>query len=66
MIRKCFEQYFERVALKMFKALVEVDRDILVVAGYIPPQNSPAYSELDNVMGIDILEQRVLELAEDV
>ena len=48
MIRKCFEQYFERfdvifhniVALKMFKALVEVDRDILVVAGYIPPQDN--------------------------
>ena len=60
MIKKCFEQYFERVdvkilnivALKMSKALVEVDRDILVVAGYIPPQDSPAYSESDNVMGI--------------
>ena len=42
MIRKCFEQYFERfdvifhniVALKMSKALVEVDQDILVVVGY--------------------------------
>ena len=74
MIRKCFEQYFERVdvkihnivALKMSKALVEVDRDILVVAGYIPPQDSPAYSESDNVVGIEILEQCVFELAEDV
>ena len=73
-IRKSFEQYFERVdvkfhnivALKMFKALVEVDRDILVVAGYILPQDSPAYSESDNVTGIEVLEQCVLERAEDV
>ena len=50
----------------MSKALVEVDRDILVVAGYIPPQDSPAYSESANVMGIEILEQCVFELAEDV
>ena len=58
MIRKYFEQYFERVdvkfhnivALKMFKALVEVDRDIIVVAGYILPRDSPAYSESDNVL----------------
>ena len=54
------------VALMMSKAVVEVDRDILVVAGYIPPQDSPAYSESDNVMGIEILEQCVFELAEDV
>ena len=74
MIKECFEQYFERVdvkfhnvvALKMSKALVEVDRDTLVVAGYIPPQDSPAYSKSDNVMGIKILEQCVLERAEDV
>ena len=60
MIKKCFEQYFERVdvkihnivALKMSKVLVEVDRDILVVAGYILPQESPASSESDNVKGI--------------
>ena len=50
----------------MSKALVEVDRDILVVAGYILPQDSPAYSESDNVTGIEVLEQCVLERAEDV
>ena len=74
MIKECFEQYFERVdvkfhnvvALKMSKALVEVDRNISVVAGYIPPQDSSAYSESDNVMGTEILEQCVLALAEDV
>ena len=56
MIMKCIEQHLERVdvkihnivPLKRSKALVEVDRDILVVAGYIPPQDSPAYSESDN------------------
>ena len=50
------------VALKRSKALVEVDHDILVAAGYIPPQDNPAYSESDNVTEIDILEQCVFEL----
>lgn len=70
MVKKCFDQFFERidvkfhniVALKMCKTLVDVDRDVLIIAGYIPPPDSPAYSDLDNVTGVEILEQCVLEL----
>ena len=70
MVKKCYVKYVKRlnvtvdnmVILQLSKDLFKTDKDVVVINVYIPPPDSPVYSEPNTLIGIENIEQAMLEL----
>ena len=69
LIRKCYERYVTHVkincentiAVRVKKSLFNVDKDILIIATYVAPENSPLYKDNAQKDGIVLLEESLSE-----
>ena len=72
LLRKGYAQFFRRVdvrfdnfvVLEMAEGFMSHDKPVMCVFCYIPPRDSPAYSQTDSRKGIEMIEHCLADLHE--
>ena len=53
------------VVVRVDKSVFSLDNDVLLIASYVAPENSPLYDTLELKDGILILEESILQMVEN-